>query len=43
MIPPAHADARVVRVTVSLDEASSRRARGFTGLEVIGRIGAGEE
>ena len=38
--PAAHADARVVRVAVSLDAESSRRARGFTGLEVIGRIAA---
>jgi HlyD family secretion protein len=39
--PAASADARVVRVIVALDEESSRRARRFTGLEVIGRIAAG--
>lgn len=41
--PAAHADARVVRVMVSLDEASSERARGFTGLEIIGRIATEEK
>lgn len=36
--PAANADARVVRVTVSLDAESSARARSYTNLEVIGRI-----
>jgi HlyD family secretion protein len=40
--PAAHADARVVRVTVALDPASSQRARSLTGLEVVGRIATGE-
>jgi HlyD family secretion protein len=40
--PAASADARVVRVIVALDEESSQRARRFTGLEVVGRIAAGE-
>ncbi|MGE6739808.1 HlyD family efflux transporter periplasmic adaptor subunit [Allorhizobium pseudoryzae] len=36
--PVANTDARIVRVTGDLDNASSERARGLTGLEVIGRI-----
>lgn len=36
--PAANADARVVRVTVFLDTASSERARSYTNLEVVGRI-----
>jgi HlyD family secretion protein len=39
--PAAHTDARVVRVEVALDPDSARRARGFTGLEVVGRIAVG--
>lgn len=35
--PAANTDARVVLVTVTLDEASSKRARRLTGLEVVGR------
>lgn len=36
--PAANADARVVKVTVSLDARSSVQARAYTNLEVIGRI-----
>jgi HlyD family secretion protein len=36
--PAANADARVVRVTVTLDARSSAQARSFTNLEVVGRI-----
>lgn len=36
--PAANADARVVRVTVTLDASSSARARSYTNLEVVGRI-----
>jgi len=36
--PAANADARVIKVIVTLDAASSLRARSFTNLEVIGRI-----
>lgn len=41
--PAANTDARVVRVTVTLDAASSARAAGLTGLEVTGRIATGAE
>jgi HlyD family secretion protein len=40
--PAANTDARIVRVTVSLDPASSARAASLTGLEVTGRIEAGQ-
>ena len=36
--PAANTDARVVRVIVGLDEASSARAAHFISLEVVGRI-----
>lgn len=36
--PAANTDARIVRVTVSLDPASSIRASTLTGLEVTGRV-----
>jgi HlyD family secretion protein len=36
--PAANTDARIVRVTVTLDPASSARAAALTGLEVTGRI-----
>ena len=36
--PAANTDARVVKVTVSLDEESSKRAAKLTNLEVTGRI-----
>lgn len=36
--PAANTDARVIKVTVSLDEASSKRAGRLTNLEVTGRI-----
>jgi HlyD family secretion protein len=36
--PAANTDARIIRVTVGLDPASSARAAAFTGLEVTGRI-----
>ena len=36
--PAANTDARVVEVTVSLDEASSKAARRYTNLQVIARI-----
>ena len=36
--PAANTDARVIKVTVSLDEDSSRRAARLTNLEVTGRI-----
>lgn len=36
--PAANTDARVIKVTVSLDEASSNRAARLTNLEVTGRI-----
>lgn len=39
--PAANTDARVVDVVISLDEASSERARGFTNLEAVVRIDAG--
>jgi HlyD family secretion protein len=39
--PAANTDARVIRVTVTLDPAASARAAGFTGLEVLGRISVG--
>lgn len=41
--PAANADARVVRVTVWLDAESSARARAYTNLEVVARIGTGVE
>ncbi|WP_117196473.1 HlyD family efflux transporter periplasmic adaptor subunit [Rhizobium terrae] len=41
--PAANADARVVRVTVTLDADSSARAGSYTNLEVIGRIGTKTE
>ena len=37
--PAANTDARVLRVTVALDEASSARAAAFVNLEVVARIG----
>lgn len=40
--PAANTDARIVRVTVQLDQASSARASALTGLEVTGRIATGE-
>lgn len=40
--PAANTDARVVEVTVALDEASSARATRLTGLEVTGRIASGD-
>lgn len=36
--PAANADARVVRVTVTLDAASSALARSYTNIEIVGRI-----
>ena len=36
--PAANTDARIIRVTVQLDQPSSARAAAFTGLEVTGRI-----
>ena len=36
--PAANTDARVVKVTVKLDEASSKAARRFTNLQVLARI-----
>lgn len=36
--PAANTDARVLRVTVALDEASSARAAAFVNLEVVARI-----
>ncbi|WP_029031248.1 HlyD family efflux transporter periplasmic adaptor subunit [Salinarimonas rosea] len=39
--PAANTDARVVTVTVTLDEASARRAARLSGLEVVGRIETG--
>jgi HlyD family secretion protein len=36
--PAANTDARVLRVTVALDEGSSRRAAAFVNLEVVARI-----
>jgi HlyD family secretion protein len=39
--PAANTDARVVDVIITLDEASSQRARAFTNLEAIVRIDAG--
>lgn len=38
--PAAHTDARVVRVRVSLDPASSERSRALTGLQVVAKIAA---
>lgn len=40
--PAANTDARIIRVTVALDPASSARAAALTGLEVTGRIVTGE-
>ena len=40
--PAANTDARVVKVTVLLDEASSALAARFTNLEVVARIAVGE-
>jgi HlyD family secretion protein len=40
--PAANTDARIVRVTVQLDPASSARAGALTGLEVTGRIATGD-
>ncbi|OBY24374.1 HlyD family efflux transporter periplasmic adaptor subunit [Leisingera sp. JC1] len=39
--PAANTDARIVRVTVALDAASSARAAALSGLEVTGRIETG--
>lgn len=39
--PAANTDARVIRVTVQLDPASSARAGALSGLEVTGRIATG--
>ncbi|SOC16244.1 HlyD family secretion protein [Rhodobacter sp. JA431] len=39
--PAANTDARIVRVTVALDAASSARAAALSGLEVTGRIESG--
>lgn len=36
--PAANTDARVVEVTVALDEASTALARRFTNLQVLSRI-----
>ncbi len=36
--PAANTDARIIKVTVSLDDDSSKRAARFTNLEVTGRI-----
>lgn len=36
--PAANTDARIILVRVTLDEASSKRAQNFTGLQVTGRI-----
>lgn len=36
--PAANTDARIIRVTVALDAASSARAAALTGLEVTGRV-----
>lgn len=41
--PAANADARIVKVTVSLDEQSSTVARAYTNLEVVGRIGMSDQ
>ncbi|WP_169336741.1 efflux RND transporter periplasmic adaptor subunit [Woodsholea maritima] len=38
--PVAHTDARIIRVLVSLDPASSQRARALSGLEVVASLGA---
>ena len=38
--PAANIDARVVRIRVLLDQASSERSRTLTGLQVIGKIAA---
>lgn len=40
--PAANTDARVVKVTVPLDAPSARIARGYTGLQVLGRIAVGD-
>lgn len=40
--PAANTDARIVRVTVGLDAASSVRAAALTGLQVTGRIAVGD-
>lgn len=40
--PAANTDARVIEVTVVRDEASSARAARLTGLEVTGRVAAGD-
>lgn len=39
--PAANTDARIVKIRVSLDQASSERSRTLTGLQVIGRIATG--
>lgn len=39
--PAANTDARIIRVTVALDPASSERAASLTGLEVTGRVVTG--
>jgi HlyD family secretion protein len=39
--PAANTDARIIRVTVKLDSASSARAAALSGLEVTGRIAIG--
>lgn len=40
--PAANTDARVITVTVMLDEASTARAARLTGLEVVARIDSGD-
>jgi HlyD family secretion protein len=40
--PAANTDARIIRVTVALDPASSARAAALTGLELTGRIAIGK-
>jgi HlyD family secretion protein len=41
--PAANADARIVKVTVTLDSESSRRARAYTNIEVIGHVAVGSQ
>jgi HlyD family secretion protein len=41
--PAANTDARVVKVTIKLDDASSKAARRFTNLQVLARIGVPKE
>ncbi len=41
--PAANADARVIRVTVELDESSSHRASAYTNLDVIGTVQVASE